>query len=1486
MSDRPDDSQQPEKKPQEGGWYAPEGAVTGRSASDANSGIDVPLPASEAAQQSGMWRLPPDRQERQTTSPPIAQETPVQQEVTVPVEALAETPAEATQASEIIDEPYPYATLTDEQPDIAEAQPAPVQAEAEAREIKVNEEAQPSQPQSQLPTPSQPESETKPVIETTAQPSTTSAAAVPKENLPEGAALSTEVDYSNYVPGVGFVQPSQSAQKDPPAAAALPVREPSAGVVTQTDAPIAPGTSSQTPTPVPQSTSAAAVSPVVEVTPTPAATSASAAVSPASTGNTGNTGVSGDQLAAELAQPAANQALTQKFIDVEKSVQGLRRRYTSGLMTRDQLQAELRKLMILDEQGYWWMIGLESDRWYQYDGRNWNPAIPPGYSATGTPPAGIAATGASAASSAVSSTSAAQAAAPSRKVDIPVDEYGMPPQRVPVEDPGATIVGRAAPKLDNTLKVRDMTNLNARLAAEKKATSTSAAFNAGATVPSAALGSQVTQPAAAISPSAVSVPAPGSASGLTQGVVPEKPKSIQPDYGPRPQSWINDRQRRVGCLIQIAVAGVFLFLALAVLGTIGSVLFYTTTINQYSGRIDALASNIAAETQSVKFYDSSGRMIYQLNDPNLGARTVVPLADISPYLIHAVVATENERFYSDPGFDVVAIIRAILQNLRAGGSVSGASTLTQQLTRAKVLDPGAANDISAGRKITEILVASEVARRYTKSQILEFYLNNTAYFGNLAYGVEAAAQTYFKKSAKDLTMVESAFLAGLIQSPAGYDPALDGGVSAIARTKVVLGLMVNLGCLQTEHLPQPICVTKGNPTADPKFDVDSGQTLVELSTLTASMVQFKPTAQQVTYPHFVNYVKQILEDQYGQDALYNGGFSVYTTIDPRIQDAAELAARNQVNALRGQNVGNAAVVVIDPRTGGILAMVGSVDFNNANIDGQVNVAINPRQPGSSIKPFVYASSMEQAPDGSYWYPGTVIWDIPTDFNGYQPVNYNRGYRGPMTMRSALAMSENIPAVKALEFVTVPRFQAFADRIGLRFPLVSPADAGLTTALGGVEVTLLDMVRGYSIFANGGQQIPTFAISKITRKNGANEETVFEYSTPAGVQLVDPAISWMITSILSDNAARTPGFGANSVLNIPGTAVKTGTTNDYKDNWTIGYTPQFVVGVWVGNTRGEPMNAGVTGLTGAAPIWNQVMLAALSGQAPQGFNRPPEIQETTICADFGTLNFAQCRNARNEYYRVGLPPPGAETAIQILQVDKFSGLRANNFCPNFVEERAFVNISDTRVINWINNTDQGRQWLDQSGWKEAYNLQIPIAQAPTGECQANQPQPVIQIANPQPGQTVSGLVQILGSANVPNFRDFQLEIGVGVQATQFQLIAGPFRVPQANGALGVWDSSTVAPGDYTLRLIAFDQQGRSADVTVPIRVSNVPMTETPAGQIIPTSPGVPTAFPTTDPGIFATPLPINPTETPIVIDGSNPIVATPTPIDVFPPTTAP
>ncbi len=580
----------------------------------------------------------------------------------------------------------------------------------------------------------------------------------------------------------------------------------------------------------------------------------------------------------------------------------------------------------------------------------------------------------------------------------------------------------------------------------------------------------------------------------------------------------------------------------------------------------------------------------------------MPLERISPFVVAATLATEDKLYYQHPGYDLWAIVRAVWQNLQGGEVVSGASTITQQVTRNLLFTPEERTRISALRKIREVLLAAEITRTYSKDAILELYLNQNNY-GNLAYGIEAAAETYFDTTADRLTLTQASFLAGLVQAPAVYDVYTNREVT-LNRQRQVLGLMVEAsleaGCIFVGDSDPALCITPE----------EAGAAAAELENFT-----FHTPDVFMRYPHWVNYVRTLLESMYDPQTIYRSGFTVHTTLDPALQDEAERLIHDQVASLTELNVTDGALVAVRPATGEIVAMVGSADFYDEAHAGQVNMAIRPRQPGSSMKPMTYTAAFEKG-----WTPATLIWDVPSEFppsgdpndprEPYKPVNYDERFHGPITVRSALANSYNVPAVKALDFVGIydrpdtPQNEgliAFAQRLGIT--TLTRSDYGLALTLGGGEVTPLEFTAAYAAYANGGQRIPTFAITRIDDYTG---QTVYEHQAPAAEPVIRPEHAYLINSILSDNAARTPAFGPNSVLNLPfPAAVKTGTTNDFRDNWTMGWTPDLAVGVWIGNADYTPMGK-ISGVTGAAPVWNAFMQFAvprLTDNQPTAFARP-------------------------------------------------------------------------------------------------------------------------------------------------------------------------------------------------------------------------------------------------------------------------------------------
>ena len=885
-----------------------------------------------------------------------------------------------------------------------------------------------------------------------------------------------------------------------------------------------------------------------------------------------------------------------------------------------------------------------------------------------------------------------------------------------------------------------------------------------------------------------------------------------------------------GCFTRGLVIAVF---ALVILGLcIGSVLVY-----QYYSIASTLPDvselkNRTSQFQTTRILDRNGQPLFELLDPNAGRRNYVPLENISPYLIAATIATEDKEFYSNPGFDPVAIARALWQNYITDGQGGGASTITQQLARALLLTPEERAQRTYSRKTREIILAAEITRRYTKDEILELYLNEI-YYGNLAYGIEAAAETYFGKSAKDLTMGEAAFLAGLPQSPAIYDIYTNPEVT-LTRHQQVLVLMFELsqseGCIKVSNSEEPICV-------DPVAATEAANAM--------KVYPFTPPTFGAKYPHWVNYVRAQLEELYDAQTIYRSGFIVYTTLDPVLQDRAQQLVTDQVAAMVDSNAQNGALVSIRPTTGEILAMVGSPDFNNVAISGQINMAISPtRQPGSSIKPITYVAAFEKG-----WTPSTWIWDVPTQFPDganppYEPRNYDGKFHGGMTLRIALANSFNIPAVKALEFVGIydnpdtPEKEgmiAMAERLGITS--LTRNDYGLSLTLGGGDVSLIDMTTAYSVFANTGKKVTPVAILKITTFDG---EVVYEYQPPEPEQIIREEHAYLISSILSDNQARSWMFGPNSSLNLSfPVAAKTGTTNDIRDNWTLGFTPDIVTGVWIGNADYTPMT-GTSGLSGAAPIWSQYMEFAvpyITNGSPTPFTRPAGIVDKVVCRLSGTEPSNFCQSEYTEIFAFDqLPLPHGQDLARRIPIDLWTGYQASEACDGPTREVLVLNVKDEWARKWL-DTGDGEHWLASNELPDD-----PIF-APERECQEGDPQPHVDI-NLGDGQIISSpTLEIKGIAYADGgFEKWVLDFGLGENPDSWTVLAESNNAVES-GTLHTWNLNGVPNGIVTLRLTLI---GKNAEVDKRIRLN----------LILPT-PTIPTLTPT----VFIPPTVVPPTETP-------------------------
>jgi membrane peptidoglycan carboxypeptidase len=955
--------------------------------------------------------------------------------------------------------------------------------------------------------------------------------------------------------------------------------------------------------------------------------------------------------------------------------------------------------------------------------------------------------------------------------------------------------------------------------------------------------------------------APHSPTHAAQPVQPA-PAAPQPTRSqPSRRAVTPPARRRPGCGSAALVA--LIILALGVLA-FGMVLVGYAAIARDLPMPDELQAR-ASHFASTLIYDRAGNVLNEVGDPNYGRRTAVTLEQISPYLVDATIATEDPNFWQHPGVDPVGLLRAVYYAVKERSlSGPGGSTITQQLVKLTFLS----SERTITRKVKEAILAAELTRRYPRETILQIYLNELNY-GNLAYGIEAAAETYFDKSAQDLTLAQAAMLAGLPQAPAYYDPysklwEADGRPGAVKRRQgAVLRLMVEHGAI----------------------------TPAQADAAWAEPLALKPLKQVYLsqYPHFVQYARSQVEQTLGPQLAAKGGLRIYTTLDRHIQEIAQEEVARQTSALAKQGGNNAASVAIRPATGEVLALVGSADFNNAAISGQIDMALAPRQPGSAIKPFTYLAAFEMpaavntdpsAPGSSqisaieppgYWTPATAIMDVRTEFPDgvnplYVPTNYDGKEHGLVNVRTALGNSYNIPAVKALEHIGLDRLKDVARRAGIT-TLTQP-DYGLSLTLGGGEVTLLELTGAYATLANGGTRAPISPIACVLDADGkliwqgaaaaavsvcsAAGSPVSGAVTPAPAEPVfSPQLVHLITSILADPEARKPMFAsAANVMTLPGrpAAVKTGTTNDYRDAWTVGYTPDLAVGAWVGNADYKPMQK-VAGSLGAAPIWHNVMARALEGQPAQPFTPPPGIHRSPVCADSGTQPSEACPGTREELFAAERGPlPAVYDLWQRVRVDKLTGQLANEFTPaDRIETR------DVAIF-----PEKYREWAAAHG----YSVLNALPPYPF--------QPELALDSPLDESEVAGRVPLAGRVHIPEPLVWRLEYGVGPAPLGWGVLSGPNPADpndpaslgrELDGPLGEWDVAATAAQhgvtDFSLRLAAYDP----ANMAYPVAVSNVVYvvlaalpTDTPAPAESPTPPEVSVLTLTPEPALTATPTP--------------------------------
>ncbi|MEX1112256.1 MAG: transglycosylase domain-containing protein [Candidatus Andersenbacteria bacterium] len=696
--------------------------------------------------------------------------------------------------------------------------------------------------------------------------------------------------------------------------------------------------------------------------------------------------------------------------------------------------------------------------------------------------------------------------------------------------------------------------------------------------------------------------------------------------------------------------------------------------------------------ESTKIYDSTGtHLLYEIGEAK---RTFISIEELSPLLAQATLAAEDDQFYEHHGLDFLGIIRGVILKPLSGQRAQGGSTITQQLIKNSILT----SERTIQRKAKEAVLAIELEQRFEKDEILEMYLNAIPY-GSRTYGAEAAAQTFFGTSARNLSLAQATTLAALPQAPSYYSPYGSHLEDMKARQEHILSRMASLGMV----------------------------TQAEADAAKAEELAFLPAAENITAPHFVFYVKEQLEREYGERVVEQGGLKVLTTLDFRLQQIAEETLKAEQESLKSRGASNGSLVAIHPSTGDILAMAGSIDYFNEEIDGNVNVSIRHRSPGSSIKPFIYTAAFDKG-----YTPETILVDAVTDFGqGYTPKNYDLSERGPVTMRTALSNSLNIPAVKTLYLAGVKDATELAQKMGME-SLNDPDRYGLSLVLGGGEVRLLDITSAYGVFAAEGVRHPARAILKVEDDGQAVFDATEE--PPKGTQVLSEQVSRITTDVISDNNARALVFGTRSSLQLGSrpVAAKTGTTQDFRDGWTIGFTPSLVAGVWVGNNDNSPMSQGSDGGTTAARLWNSFMRQALDGTPIEQFTKPTPITDITHGILRGQLKEAKGKwvDETSTFYTADCPiAEGQNRTFKELRSILFYVQRTNPQGTPPARAEA-----DSQFTNWEAGI---AAWRDKHNEKNRTNAEevLYFDSLPEPSCDVGDPEDLPKVSIVEPNTTI-------------------------------------------------------------------------------------------------------------------------------------------------------
>jgi len=853
--------------------------------------------------------------------------------------------------------------------------------------------------------------------------------------------------------------------------------------------------------------------------------------------------------------------------------------------------------------------------------------------------------------------------------------------------------------------------------------------------------------------------------------------------------------------------------------------------------IDNIENLVAA--QSSVIYDREGNLLYTIHGEE--NRENILLSDVPQHAIDAVLSIEDDEFYNHGGVDLSAILKAFCSELRICSKQRGGSTITQQFIKNAFLSP----ERTYSRKAKEIILALQLESRFSKDEILEMYLNRIPY-GSSVYGIERASTTFFGKPAKELTLAEGAVLAAIPKAPTFYSPYGNNKYVTINVDEEEI-LKMNIRSEQDLVDINPDFIDKGllgktyrygDCESEESEEDDESEFLEPCQEIyvkgrvdfvlgrmedlgyisndkyaqavkDAEKLEFTPFREEIKAPHFVMYVRQILEEQYGKEQVEKGGLKITTTIDPKMQEAAEKAVSDYAETnLERYKATNASLVAMDPNNGQIMAMVGSVDYFNDKIDGQVNVTLRSRLPGSSFKPIVYAAAFLQG-----YAPSTILYDVRTKFGGwYEPENYDGEYRGPVPMRQALAHSLNVPAVKSGYLAGIPNVLDLARRMGIQ--LNQPDDwYGLSLALGAGEARLIDMVSAYSIFANGGYKMEPVGILKIEDRNGNILE---EYQEPKKTMILDPQVAYLVNHILSDVGARPEGWWRQR-LSIPGqmNGAKTGTSNKEKgeinipfDTWTLGYTKRLAAGVWAGNNDGSELSFRASGLDTAAGIWHDFMVAATKDFPREEFERPEGIKWVKISEKTGKL---PSEHTPGEVVKTGVfasfsVPREYDTSYQIVEVDRISGKLATEWTPEAAIEKKPFFEHHSIVPDNSNWEEMVRKWAKENDEDEPVPTEYDDVHTPENI----KIKPEIRILSPGNLSTVSG--PYLGVW-------LKIEAKAGVHHVEYywddELVDSSDRSPY-KGTIEI-SKRAKKKSKHTIKAIVFDSLYRSNQSSVEVKI---------------------------------------------------------------------